>query len=117
MDKNIVEQALNLKQGEDIIVPIDEAYCDAFNLTIAEEESLRLIQRSAVNDESGEYTWEDCFKAMFEADQKVAKRDRVLLKAFSEVLGDVASVELLKSNGVAMQLDTNNKVVRIFKVG
>ena len=116
MDKNIVEQALNLKQGEDIIVPIDEAYCDAFNLTVTEEENLRLIQRSAVNDESGEYTWEDCFKAMFEADQKVAKRDRILMKCFSEVLGDIESVEFLKSNGVAMQLDTKNQVVRIFRV-
>ena len=53
---------------------------------------------------------------MFEADQKVAKRDRVLMKCFSEVLGDAASVELLKSNGVAMQLDTDNQVVRIFRV-
>ena len=116
MNKNIVEQALELKQGEDIIVPIDADYCDAFNLTISEEENLRLIQRSAVEDESGTYTWQDCFKAMFEADQKAMKRDKILLKAFSQVLGDVASVEYLKSNGVAMQLDADNQVVRIFRV-
>lgn len=116
MSENIIEQALKLKQGEDIIVPIDAAYCDAFQLSITEEENLRLIQRSAVNDESGEYTWQDCFKAMFEADQKAAKRDRLLMKCFAEVLGNAESVDYLKENGVMMQLDTDNQVVRIFRV-
>ena len=116
MSEDIIKQALALKQGEDIIVPIDGAYCDAFQLSVTEEENLRLIQRSAVNDESGEYAWQDCFKAMFEADQKAAKRDRLLMKCFAEVLGKEESVEFLKSNGVMMQLDTDNQVVRIFRV-
>lgn len=115
MDKNIIEQALALKQGEDIIVSVNPDYCDVFNLATNTEKNLRLLQRSALEDEAGNFTHDDYFKAMFEADKQVIKREKVLMAAFTEVLGDTASVDYLKENGVFMQLDTDNHAVRIFR--
>ena len=115
MSEDIIKQALALKQGEDIVVAVNSDYCDAFDLAVSTEENLRFIQKSAVEDESGTYTWEDWFKAMFEADKQVIKREKVLMAAFTEVLGDAALIDYLKENGVFMQLDTDNHTVRIFR--
>lgn len=115
MSEDIIKQALALKQGEDIVVAVNSDYCDAFDLAVSTEENLRLVQRSALEDEAGNFTHDDYFKAMFEADKQVIKREKMLIAAFTEVLGDAALIDYLKENGVFMQLDTDNHAVRIFR--
>lgn len=110
---DIIKQALNLKPGEDIIVTVDRDTCKAWLLAVETEKNLRLIQRTAL--ENDDFTWEDYGKAMFDADRQVVKRDRILFKACADILGDESAVEMLRENGVFMQLDAKNNAMRIFR--